>query len=70
MRVHMLQDPSVETFSKQQLDIGNIKVSEHENTRCIKLSTDFTINNIENTLIDNIFPDVYTKYKNFMSWQK
>lgn len=37
----------------------------HENTECIKLQTDFyTIIDSQNTLIDHIFPDVHTQYKN------
>ncbi|XP_050340137.1 uncharacterized protein LOC126766381 [Bactrocera neohumeralis] len=65
MRVQMLQDPSAENFSKQLLDIGDGKVDVHENTRCIKLQTDFcTIVDSQNTLIDHIFADVHTQYAN------
>ncbi|XP_017464463.1 PREDICTED: uncharacterized protein LOC108369403 [Rhagoletis zephyria] len=61
----MLQDPSVDTFSKQLLDIGDGKVTVHENTGCIKLPTDFcTIVDSQNVLIDRIFPDVRTQYIN------
>ncbi|CAK1585455.1 unnamed protein product [Parnassius mnemosyne] len=68
MHVQMLQDSSAETFSKQLLDIGNGKVAVHENTGCIKLPTDFcTIINSQNTLIDHIYPDVQTQYKN-LEW--
>jgi len=59
----MLRDPSVETFSKQLLDIGDGKVALHENTGCIKLLTDFcTIINSQNYLIDQIFPNIHTQY--------
>ncbi|XP_036339810.1 uncharacterized protein LOC118749148 [Rhagoletis pomonella] len=65
MRVQMLQDPSADTFSKQLLDIGDGKVTVHENTGCIKLFTDFcTIVDSQNALIDRIFPDVRTQYIN------
>ncbi|PIM96964.1 DNA helicase [Handroanthus impetiginosus] len=61
----MLQDPSAKTFSKQLLDIGDGKVDVHENTGCIKLPTDFcTIINSQNALIDQIFPDINTRYLN------
>ncbi|GFU94210.1 ATP-dependent DNA helicase [Trichonephila clavipes] len=65
MRVQMLQDPSAETFSKQLLEIGDGKVAVHENTGCIKLSTDScTIINSQNALIGQIFPDIHTQYLN------
>jgi len=64
MRVKMLQDPSAETFSKQLLDTGDRKVTIDE-TRCIKLSTDFcTIIDSQDALIDQIFPNVHRQYTN------
>jgi hypothetical protein len=57
----MLQDPSTESFSKQLLDIGNVKVITDE-TECIKLPTDFcTINDSQDALIDQIIPNVHKK---------
>ncbi|GBP92522.1 hypothetical protein EVAR_73783_1 [Eumeta japonica] len=64
MRVQMLQDPSAETFSKQLLDIGDGKVAIDE-TGYVKLPTDFcTIADSQDTLIEQIFPDVHTQYIN------
>ncbi|GFW98845.1 ATP-dependent DNA helicase [Trichonephila clavipes] len=61
MRVQMLQDPSAETFSKQLLDIGDGKVAIDE-TGYVKLPTDFcTIADSQDTLIEQIFPDVHTQ---------
>jgi len=65
IRVQILQDPSVETFSKQLLDIGDGKVALHENTGCIKLPNDCcTIINSQNDFIVQIFPDIHTQYLN------
>ncbi|XP_071041907.1 uncharacterized protein [Parasteatoda tepidariorum] len=62
IRVQMLQDPSAETISKQLFDIGDGKVTKDE-TGCIKLPDDFcTIIDSQDTLINLIFPDVYTQY--------
>ncbi|GFY27012.1 ATP-dependent DNA helicase [Trichonephila clavipes] len=64
MRVQMLQDPFAETFSKQLLDIGDGKVAIDE-TGYVKLPTDFcTIADSQDTLIEQIFPDVHTQYIN------
>ncbi|VVC35150.1 DNA helicase Pif1-like, partial [Cinara cedri] len=64
MRVQMLQHPSAETFSKQLLDIGDGKVAIDE-TGYVKLPTDFcTIADSQDTLIEQIFPDVHTQYIN------
>ncbi|CAD7001591.1 unnamed protein product [Ceratitis capitata] len=62
MRVQMLQDPSAETFSKQLLDIGNVKIAI-DGTGYVKFPTDFcTIADSQDTLIEQIFPDVHTQY--------
>jgi hypothetical protein len=51
-------------FSKQLLDIGDGKVTTDE-TGCIKLQTDFhTIIDLQDALIDQIFPNVHRKYTN------
>ncbi|XP_072377802.1 ATP-dependent DNA helicase PIF6-like [Diabrotica undecimpunctata] len=64
MPVQMLQDPSAETFSKQLLDIGDGKVATDE-TGYVKIPTDFcTIADSQDTLIEQIFPDVHTQYIN------
>ncbi|VVC45795.1 DNA helicase Pif1-like, partial [Cinara cedri] len=57
----MLQVPSAETFSKQLLDIGDGKVAIDE-TGYVKLPTDFcTIADSQDTLTEQIFPDVHTQ---------
>ena len=68
MRVQMQQVPSSDTFSKQLLDIGDGKVTVHENTGCIKFSTDFCIIiDSQNSFIDRIFPYVRTHFI-FHAW--
>ncbi|XP_044597583.1 uncharacterized protein LOC123274158 [Cotesia glomerata] len=67
MRVQVLQDPSAETFSKQLLDIGDGKVTIAE-TGYIKLANDFcTIIDLQDALIEQIFPDVHTNNIN-LEW--
>jgi hypothetical protein len=52
-------------FSKQLLDVGDGKVTTDE-MRCIKLPTDFcTIIESQDTLIDQIFPNVLKQYTNY-----
>lgn len=64
MRVKMLQDLSAETFLKQLLDIGDGKVAIDE-TEYVKFPTDFcTIADSQDTLNEQIFPDLHTKYIN------
>ena len=63
MRVQMLQDTKTNTFLKQFLDIGDGNVTVHVKTGCIKLLTDFcTIVDLQNALIDHIFPNVCTQF--------
>jgi hypothetical protein len=53
-----------ERFSKQLLDIGDGKVTTDE-TGCIQLPTDFcTIIDLQDVLIDQIFPKVHRQYTN------
>lgn len=72
MRVQMLQDLPAETFSKQLLDIGDGKVTIDE-TGCVKLPIDFcTIIYSQDTLIQQIYPDVHTQYINheWLGWER
>jgi ATP-dependent DNA helicase PIF1 len=59
-----LKKAACRRFSKQLLDIGDKKVTTDE-TGCIKLPTDFcTIIYSQDTLIDQIFPNVHRQYTN------
>lgn len=61
----MLQDSSARTFSKQLIEIVNGTFATRKDTGSNKLPMDFcTIIKSKNKLIDNIFLNISTKYKN------
>ena len=65
MRVHLQQDASSATFSKQLLDNGNEKVPIDAVTKCISFPSNFcTIVPSIEQLIQNVFPQIATNYEN------
>ena len=65
MRVHLQQDASLATFSKQLLDNGNEKVPIDAVTKCISFPSNFcTIVSPTEQQIQNVFPQFATNYEN------
>ena len=65
MRVHLQQDASSATFSKQLLENGNEKVPIDAVRKCILFPTNFyTIMPFTEQLIQNLFPQIATNYEN------
>ena len=65
MRVHLQQDASSSTFSKQLLDLGNGKVPIDVATKCISFPSNIcTIVPCTEQLIQSVFPQIVTNYKN------
>ena len=65
MLVHLQQDASSATLSKQLLDNGNEKVPIDAVTKCISFPSNFcTIVPTTEQLIQNVFPQIATNYKN------
>ena len=65
MRVHLQQEASSATLLKQLLDNGNEKVPIDEVIKCISFPSNF-YTNVPSTeqLIQNVFPQIATNYKN------
>lgn len=65
MRVHLLQDPSAQTFSKQLLDIGNGKIPIDRATNEISFPPNFCQMQMNiQAVVDKVFPSLTTSYKN------
>ena len=65
MRVYLQQDASSSTFSKQLLDNVNEKVPIDAVTKCFSFPSNFgTIMPSTEQLIQNVFPQNATNYKN------
>ena len=66
MRVHLQQDASLATFSKQLFDIVNGKVPIIDAvTKCISFPANFcNIMSFTEQIIQNAFPYIATNYKN------
>ena len=65
MRVHLQQDVSSATFSKQLLNNGNGKVPIYAVTNCISFPYSFcTVVPSTEQLIQNVFPQIATNYEN------
>ena len=69
MRVHLQQDVSSVTFSKRFLDNGKGKVPIDAVTKCISFPSNFcTILPSTEQLIQNVFAQIATNYKNNNEW--
>ena len=65
MRVHLQQDASSATFSKQLSNNGNGKVPIDAVTNCIPFPSNFcTVVPSTEQLIQNVFPQIATNYEN------
>ena len=65
MRVHLQQDASSTTFSKQLSDNGNGKVPLDAVTNCILFPSNFcTVVPSTEQLIQNVFPQIAKNYEN------
>ena len=64
MRVHLQNDRSAETFSRQLLEIGN-EVSADVISARISLPHSFSnLVTSKEELVENVIPNIQTKYKN------
>lgn len=65
MRVHLLNDSTARTFSKQLLSIGNGEYPSDPITKEISFPSNFChIENSQNELIKRIFPNIKQNFKN------
>ena len=65
MRIHLQQDASSATFSKQLLDNGYEKVPIDAVTKCISFPSNFcTILPYTEHLIQYVFPEIAMSYEN------
>ena len=65
MPVHLQQDASSATFSKQLLDNGNEKVPIDAVAKCISVASNLcTVVPSTEQLIQNVFPQIATNYEN------